>query len=161
MAEFTIRAARPDDAGALALVFAAVAEEGDGIASEPPVDLAERSARFARSAHATLVAEAGGRIVGTSTVDAGRFGAGDLGLLVDAGWRGRGVGSGLLREAIAQSRARGLHKLCLEVFPANAAAIGLYRKHGVVEEGRRVQQYRRASGELWDSIAMGLLLDGP
>ena len=26
------------------------------------------------------------------------------------------------------------------------------------EEGRRVQQYRRASGELWDSIMMGLAL---
>jgi hypothetical protein len=28
----------------------------------------------------------------------------------------------------------------------------------IAEEGRRVKHYRRASGELWDSIVMGLLL---
>jgi RimJ/RimL family protein N-acetyltransferase len=52
----------------------------------------------------------------------------------------------------------GLHKLCLEVFAQNAAAIALYRKCGFAEEGRRARQYRRASGELWDTIMMGLLL---
>ena len=56
------------------------------------------------------------------------------------------------------ARRHGLHKLCLEVFAHNTAAIALYRKNGFVEEGRRVQQYRRASGELWDSIVMGLAL---
>jgi hypothetical protein len=34
----------------------------------------------------------------------------------------------------------------------------LYRKSGFVEEGRRARHYRRASGELRDSIVMGLLL---
>jgi LuxR family maltose regulon positive regulatory protein len=40
----------------------------------------------------------------------------------------------------------------------NAAAIALYRKCGFAEEGRRPRQYRRASGELWDTVVMGLLL---
>jgi len=44
------------------------------------------------------------------------------------------------------------------VFAHNAAAIAAYRKAGYTEEGRRVAQYRRASGELWDTIVMGLLL---
>jgi RimJ/RimL family protein N-acetyltransferase len=44
------------------------------------------------------------------------------------------------------------------VFTHNTAAIALYRKFGFVEEGRRIRQYRRASGELWDSIIMGLPL---
>ena len=52
----------------------------------------------------------------------------------------------------------GLHKLCLEVFPTNDAALALYRRHGFAEEGRRANQYRRANGELWDAIAMDLLL---
>jgi ribosomal protein S18 acetylase RimI-like enzyme len=39
-----------------------------------------------------------------------------------------------------------------------AAAIALYRKFGFVEEGRRVKQYRRQSGELWDAVNIGLLL---
>jgi hypothetical protein len=38
------------------------------------------------------------------------------------------------------------------------ASMWLYRKSGFTEEGRRVMQYRRASGELWDSIVMGLVL---
>jgi ribosomal protein S18 acetylase RimI-like enzyme len=73
-------------------------------------------------------------------------------------WRGRGVGSALLAAAIEKARGDGLHKLSLEVFAHNDAAIALYRKVGFVEEGRRVKHYRRASGELWDSIVMGLLL---
>jgi ribosomal protein S18 acetylase RimI-like enzyme len=73
-------------------------------------------------------------------------------------WRGRGVGSALLSAAIEWSRQRGLHKLSLSVFPQNKAALALYRKFGFVEEGRRIKQYRRSSGELWDAIEMGLLL---
>ena len=92
-------------------------------------------------------------------VEVGRFGFGDLGLLVDAAWRGRGVGSALVQSGIDWARAQGLHKLSLEVFPTNTAAIALYRKFGFVEEGLRTKQYRRASGELWDSVVMGLALD--
>jgi ribosomal protein S18 acetylase RimI-like enzyme len=73
-------------------------------------------------------------------------------------WRGRGVGSALLAAAIEKARSEGLHKLSLEVFPHNDAAIALYRKFGFAEEGRRVKHYRRANGERWDSIVMGLLL---
>jgi len=61
--------------------------------------------------------------------------------------------------AIEWARARGdLHKLSLGVFAHNAAGIALYRKYGFVEEGRRDKHYRRQSGELWDSVDMGLLL---
>ncbi len=50
----------------------------------------------------------------------------------------------------------GTVKLCLEVFAHKTAAIALYRKSGFVAEGQYIGQYRRASGELWDSIVMGL-----
>ena len=73
-------------------------------------------------------------------------------------WRGQGVGAALLVAATDWARARGLHKLSLGVFAHNEAALGLYRKFGFVEEGRRSKHYRRSSGELWDSIEMGLLL---
>jgi L-amino acid N-acyltransferase YncA len=158
MAEFVIRPARPEDAPAMARLFAAVAEERTGIATEPPVDIDDRTARFARSTASATVADAGGEIVGTINIDVGRFGTGDLGMLVDTAWRGRGVGSALMDAAIAWSREEGLHKLCLEVFPTNTPAIALYRKYGFAEEGLRPKQYKRASGELWDSILLGLLL---
>jgi RimJ/RimL family protein N-acetyltransferase len=158
MAEFTIRRARPEDALEMVRLLAVVAEERDRIGTEPPVDIDARSEEFARTAEASVIAEAGGRIVGHAHVERDRFGAGEFGILIDAGWRGRGVGSALMLAAIEWARAQGLHKLCLEVFPTNAPAIALYRKYGFVEEGRRVKQYRRASGELWDSLMMGLLL---
>ncbi len=158
VAQFVVRPARAGDARAMAEIFAAVAGERDGIATEPPVDIDERAALFARTADASVVAVAGGRLVGMLHVEASRHGFGELGMLVVRDWRGRGVGSAMVQAGIGWARGHRLHKLCLDVFPHNTAAIALYRKCGFVEEGRRIKQYRRASGELWDSIVMGLLL---
>ena len=155
MAEFAVRPARPSDTRAMAELFAAVAAERDGIATEPPVDLEERTAVFTRTVSGSIVAVAGGRVVGLLHVEASRHGFGEIGMAVDRAWRGRGVGSALVRTAVDWARGAGLHKLCLEVFPHNAAGIALYHRAGFTEEGRRVAQYRRASGELWDSIVMG------
>jgi hypothetical protein len=74
----------------MAELFAAVAGERDGIATEPPVDIDERAAQFARTISGSVVAVADSQVIGM------------------------------------------LH--------------------------RRARHYRRASGELWDSIVMGLAL---
>jgi len=151
-----VRAVQDGDRIALATLFAAVAAERTGIASEPPIDIDARAAAWRLDGD--LVAEAGGTLVGSIHVDASRHGYGEVGMAVARDWRGRGVGSLLLAAAIEWARERGLHKLCLSVFAHNEAAIALYRKFGFIEEGRRIKQYRRTSGELWDSIEMGLLL---
>ncbi len=158
VAQFTVRPAGASDSRAMAELFAAVAAERAGIATEPPVDIDERAAQFAQTAAGSVVAVAGGQVVGMLHVEASRHGFGDVGMLVDRGWRGLGVGSALVQAAISRARDQGLHKLCLEVFAHNTAAIALYRKSGFVEEGRRIRQYRRAIGELWDSVVMGLAL---
>ena len=155
-ARFQVRPARDDDRLPLALLFAAVAEERDGIASEPPIDVEECAANW--KLDATFLAVADGEVIGSLHVDHTRFGFGEIGMMVARDWRGRGVGGALLGAAIEWARERGLHKLSLGVFAHNAAAIGLYRKFGFVEEGLRVKHYRRANGELWDAIEMGLLL---
>jgi RimJ/RimL family protein N-acetyltransferase len=151
-----VRPGEEGDRRALALLFADVAEERDGIATEPPVDVEKRAASW--DLDGTLVAVAGGEIVGELAVDPSWFGYGEIGMMVAADWRGRGVGTALMVAAIDWARAQGMHKLALSVFPHNEAAIALYRKFGFVEEGRRVRHLRRASGELWDLIDMGLLL---
>ena len=159
MAAFEVRSALVEDARPLAELIAKVAEERDGIATEPPVDIDERTEVFAGGTPGTLVAvAAGGEIVGMLHVESSRFGSGELGMAVAREWRGRGVGSALVQAAIEWARAEGLHKLCLEVFAHNQAGLALYKKFGFAVEGRRVKQIRRSSGELWDSIAMGLLL---
>jgi RimJ/RimL family protein N-acetyltransferase len=161
VADFEVRPARAEDARAMAELFAAVAAERTGIASEPPVDIGERTAIFAAGttgAAGNFVAIAGDQIIGLIHIEPSRNGYGDLAMLVDRDWRGRGAGSALVQAAIDWARAQGLHKLSLEVFAHNEAAIALYRKSGFAEEGHLTKQYRRASGELWDAIVMGLLL---
>jgi RimJ/RimL family protein N-acetyltransferase len=140
----------------MAAIFAAVAGERDAIATEPPVD-AEAIAKAWRLG-GTFVAVLGDEVIGfTSVEDSGR-GYGEINMTVAADQRGRGVGTSLMKAAIDWARACGMHKLILSVWPHNAAAIALYRKYGFVEEGYRVKQMRRQSGELWDVIDMGLLL---
>jgi RimJ/RimL family protein N-acetyltransferase len=150
------RPAEDGDRRSLALLFAAVAEERDGIAAEPPIDIDGRAASW--ELDGTLVAVADGELVGELRVEPTPFGYGEIGMMVAADRRGRGVGTALVAAAIEWARSRGLHKLTLSVFPHNEAAIALYRKFGFAEDGRRIRHIRRADGELWDLIEMGLLL---
>jgi ribosomal protein S18 acetylase RimI-like enzyme len=48
-------------------------------------------------------------------------------------WRGKGIGDALLAEVFAAFRARGLSHVDLKVGAANAPAVGLYRRAGMVE----------------------------
>lgn len=152
-----VRPAEEGDRRPLALLYAAVAEERDGIAAEPPVDVEQRAGSW--RVDGTLVAVSGSEIVGFINISQAWFGCGEIGMLVAYDWRGQGVGSALVAAGIDWARAQGLHKLSLSVFPHNEAAIALYRKFGFLEEGRRPKHMRRASGELWDLVEMGLLLD--
>jgi putative acetyltransferase len=130
-----------------------VAEERDGIAAEPPIDVEERAT--SSRLDGTLVAIAVDEVVGSRHVEQSRFGFGEIGMMVARDWRGRGVGSALVEAAIECGRENGLRTLTLSVFPHNEAAIRLYRKFGFAEEGRREKQIRRANGEIWDLIETG------
>jgi RimJ/RimL family protein N-acetyltransferase len=155
-APFEIRPARDEDRLPLALVFAAVAEERDGIGTEPPVDVEARAASW--TLDGTFAAVADGEVIGSIHVGTSGHGFGEIGMAIAREWRGHGVGSALMEAAIDWARERGLHKLSLGVFAHNTAGLALYRKYGFVEEGLRIKHYRRQNGELWDSIEMGLLL---
>src|SRR5436190_15995805 len=91
---FEIRPARDGDRLPLALLFAAVAEERDGIATEPPVDVEARAASW--TLDETLVAVAGSEFIGSLHLEVSRHGFGEIGMAVAREWRGRGVGSALL-----------------------------------------------------------------
>src|SRR5215218_3793581 len=77
---FDVRAAEDRDRIPLARVFAAVAEERNGIAAEPPVDVEARAASF--DLDATLVAEGAGEVVGGIWVIGPFFGSGEIAMLV-------------------------------------------------------------------------------
>jgi putative acetyltransferase len=109
--------------------------------------------------YASIVAEAEGRIIGHAAVDLAPYKVAGLGMMVDADWRGLGVGSALVQSAVERAQALGAHKLALQVWPHNVAARRLYARHGFVEEGLLRRQYRRRNGELWDSVIMGRVFD--
>jgi RimJ/RimL family protein N-acetyltransferase len=77
----------------------------------------------------------------------------DLGLMVAATHRRRGVGTALLDAAVGWARQTGVRKLELHVFPHNEAAIALYEKYGFRREGYRKEHYRREDGYV-DAILM-------
>jgi ribosomal protein S18 acetylase RimI-like enzyme len=124
VAQFAVRPASADDARGMAELFAAVAAERDGIATEPPVDIGQRTVQFVDSVAGSVIAVAEGQVIGMIHVDSSRHGFGEIGMLVDRDWRGRGVGSALIQGSIGLARQQGLHKLSLEVFAGNTAAIG-------------------------------------
>ena len=113
-APFQVRPAREGDRCPLAELFAAVAEERDGIATEPPVDLDARAASW--DLEWIFVAIAADDVIGLVHLDPSRFGYCDIALAVAREWRGRGVGTALFETGIASARDRGCHKLCLSVF---------------------------------------------
>lgn len=141
----------------------AVAAEGRWIGTEVPFDRAARRTRMAETMSdpnaALLVADTtpsgGPGVVGHISVRVAPYGVADIGMLLIEGWRGRGIGRALLDSAIASATALGAHKMALEAWPHNAAALELYRRAGFVEEGLKRRHYRRRNGELWDAVIMG------
>ena len=159
-----MRPALSEDFGRWIDLYEAVAAEGKWIGGEAPVDREMMRHRFderlAQSGgRATIfVAEADREMIGHLGIEE-RRGVADLGMLVAVAWRGCGVGSALMKEALRWAGEEGAHKVVLQVWPHNQAALTLYRRFGFVEEGRLRRHYRRRGGELWDAVLMGIVLD--
>lgn len=159
-----VRDATVDDVPAILDIHARVAAEGKWIGTEAPVDLERFEGLFVHAIgddrSNLLVAVDEGTVVGSLGLHPTVRGVVGIGMSVDEGHRGQGVGTALMSGAIDWARAQGdVHKLELEVWPHNAAGLALYTKVGFVFEGRRLRHYRRNNGDLWDSIVMGLGLD--
>ena len=159
-----LRPAREGDFDRLLELYEAVAGEGQWIGGEAPVDRVGFERRFhsefleSTEPATMLLAMADDRVVGNVGLRLER-GVVDLGMMVAADWRGRGVGSMLMEAGVSWARGTGAHKLALYLWPHNVAARRLYDKFGFVEEGRLRRHYRRRNGELWDCVVMGLVFD--
>lgn len=159
----TIRPTRPADVPTLVDLFVTVAQEGRWIGREWPFDLAERAELLAGGIadpeQLSLVAVEDDRVVGQLVLHHDGRGRADLGMLLAPHARGRGLGGQLLTEGIRwASEHPVVHKLTLETWPHNSAALALYRRCGFQVEGYLHRHWRRRNGELWDSVVMGLLL---
>jgi RimJ/RimL family protein N-acetyltransferase len=64
-----------------------------------------------------------------------------------------------MRACVDWAREHEIHKLALQVWPHNDAALRLYERFGFEQEGVLRGHYRRQDGELWDAIVTGRLLE--
>ena len=163
MSEFRVRPALPGDAAALVELAEAIGSEPEGwLISDSRWRSAGEERRYLRAVRrhrdaVVFVAEAPEGIVGRLSVardphPASRHVA-DLGLMVAAAARRRGIGWALLEQATEWAREAGVRKLELHVFPHNEPAIRLYERFGFVREGLRRRHYRRGR-EYLDAILM-------
>jgi len=80
-------------------------------------------------------------------------------MMVDARQRHEGIGSRLIETCLQRATDHRAHKITCTVWPHNTPALALYRKFGFVEEARLRRHYQQRSGQRWDGVVMGLILD--
>src|SRR2546423_1580351 len=167
MNDFVVRRATPADAAALVELGRAVSAEPERwlITDDDWRTVAEER-RYLRAIRrssdgAVFVAETSEGIVGRLSLARDTHPASlhvaDLGLMVAAGQRRRGIGRALLQRAAEWAEEVGVEKLELHVFPHNEPAIRLYEEFGFEREGLRREHYRRG-GELVDAVLMAYRL---
>ncbi len=122
--------------------------------------------RFLRGDTVSVVAEVGGKVVGHCSViriapdaEAENGHNGLLGILVEHGYRGRGVGTALLRAALAQCRSK-FRIVRLSVNADNPGARRLYERFGFRWVGRWPEGVRK-DGVYVDEDLMVLRFDRP
>lgn len=155
---WSVRPKSARDAAAAVALLADVAREGEWVATEWPFDVAER-------AEAMRTAILGMRVIGWCAVDGPEvvgdltvFGVGgdepEIGMVVAATHRRRGIGRALIASAVAWAGPAGKSALRLRVFPDNAPALALYRATGFVEQARQQAAIARTDGPPRDVIVM-------
>ena len=164
----TIRRAEPGDAEALVELAGDVGgEEGAWLLTSAEWRSITDERRYLRAVRrhpdaAVYLALDGDAVVGRLSlardVHPASAHVADLGLMVAATHRRRGVGRGLLDQAVAWAESAGVRKLELHVFPWNEPAIALYEAYGFEREGLRKGHYLR-EGVLVDAILMAFQLD--
>lgn len=131
-------------------MFRHVAAAGDAFAyDETTPEAVARKLWFDPPAH-PVVAEAGGRIVGTYYVRPNQPGRGDhvanAGYMVAEEARGRGLASRLCEHSLATARALGFRAMQFNyVVSTNDAAVRTWQRHGFEVVGRLPAGFRHAT----------------
>ncbi|OGX41435.1 MAG: hypothetical protein A3C53_00480 [Omnitrophica WOR_2 bacterium RIFCSPHIGHO2_02_FULL_68_15] len=134
-----IRRFAPADAEAVRSLITGIlaAEYAQDQAAYPAADLEKIAAVYGGPREAFLVADDGGRIVGTCAVKQdGETTAILRRFFVATTHRGQGLGVRLVEEAIAHCRTHGYRMIRIRTSGRMAAAIAVCRRHGFQEDER-------------------------
>ncbi len=113
-----------------------------------------------------LVAEQGGRVIGTARAEGGGLRrlahfAEVSSVWVRREWRELGVADALMAALVKWAeRSERIEKLGLYVFSTSDPAVALYRKHGFHLEGRGERDMKFEDGTYADTLIMGRFTDG-
>jgi ribosomal protein S18 acetylase RimI-like enzyme len=157
-----LRRATDEDAEALGRGMKTVADEDVGLLTQSDATVEELTTMFRASIEVgdiLFVLKEDGELAGSLGLHpAGAKGVLGLGMWVLPDRRRRGAGRMLVEAALA-ARPADVHKIELEVFPENDAAIALYEATGFEREGMRRDHYRRLDGSLRSAVIMARLFD--
>jgi RimJ/RimL family protein N-acetyltransferase len=107
-----------------------------------------------------FVALAGDEVIGWCDIRrdffASRAHRGTLGMGIVPHWRGLGIGSRLLNEALEKARRDDFVRVELDVFADNVRAIALYEKAGFLREGMQ-RDASLIDGQFRDAILMAVV----
>jgi L-amino acid N-acyltransferase YncA len=162
--ELHVRAARPDDAAAIAAIHAEGIADGDATFDPDPVAVPDLEARLEAAEQPWLVAERDGRIVGWAglwpySTRPVYDGVAECSVYVARGARGTGVGAHLLDELFEAAERAERYKLIGKIFPENQASLRLFERSGFREVGVH-HRHGRLDGRWRDVVVLEKLL-GP
>ncbi|MDR6224188.1 arsinothricin resistance N-acetyltransferase ArsN1 family A [Desmospora profundinema] len=157
---WTIRKPQEEDWPQIQTIYNQGIEDRVATLEEQPKNLEEVKGWLHQRAsrYVVLVALHGEKIRGWASLNpyshrCAYDGVADLSVYVERTWRGKGVGSRLLRQLEIEAQIHGFHKIVLYTFPFNGLGQGLYRKHGFREVGTFRNQ-GRIDGRFVDVMAM-------
>ena len=154
----TVRLATPDDASAIAAIYAPVVLETATSFEMTPPDAAEMERRMAAvlPSHPWIVAEEDGRVLGYAYAGAHRSRAAyqwsvEPSVYVAAEAQGRGIGRRLYTALFAVLRAQGFVRAYAGITIPNEASLGLHRAFGFEDVGvyRSVGYKHGAWHDVW------------
>jgi L-amino acid N-acyltransferase YncA len=157
-----IRRLEPGDRDALKGFFERIPEGDRTFFKEDVLDPEAVEAWLRDRRGRRLVAVEDGRIMGYTAVLPGvgwSSHVGELRVVVDPGYRRRGLGRRLAQQGLLQAVELGLGKIVVEVVADQSATVAMFQQLGFSGEALLRSQVQDRSGQLRDLIVLGHIID--
>jgi ribosomal protein S18 acetylase RimI-like enzyme len=156
-----IRPIQTDDRDAMERFLRQI-PEGDRTFFKENVDDPEVIDAWVRPGTARSIAVDGGEVIGYVAVvplQGWSSHVGEVRVIVDPEWRGRGIGRALTRHAVLQALDLGLTKMVVEVVADQEPTIAMFRSYGFDPEALLKDQVRDAGGQLRDLMILAYAVE--